>query len=119
MTMNLPDLSLIETVLLRISEESILDFAREHPCETFYAFGFDCNAEYGDVLLCANTEADFAETAKEYIEEWNYGPDDLDSLRHNFGDWKYQGFNQSQAAWDEAWEPYRATIEQSTMSNHS
>jgi len=106
-----PGLTLLESALLDLSTSSIASFADEHRGETFYAFGFDCNAEYGDVLLCLNTESDFAKTSLKYIAEWAYGPEDLAELRKNFGDWQYHGFNCEQPSWDKTWQPHKDAME--------
>lgn len=110
--MQRPDLSKIEDVLVALATKSIDAFAISHANESFYAFGIDCNAEYGNVLLCLNTEEDFALTSAQYVAEWNYGPDDLADLKRNFGDWKYQGFNLKQPEWTAEWTPYEEQIEQ-------
>jgi len=115
--MDAPDLTILETVLLDLSKSSLASFADEHRDEVFYAFGFDCNADYGDVLLCLNTESDFAKTSQEYIAKWSYGPKELAELRRNFGDWKYQGFNCEQSVWIEAWKPHADAIERYLFSD--
>lgn len=106
---DLPDLAAIEDALVALSLEAIARFAAEHPEETFYAFGFDCNADHGGVLLCLNTEAAFEETAAIYRERWNYSAQQLADLKRNFGDWQYQGFNQDEG-WKETWAPYSRAI---------
>ena len=108
----------VHSVLTTIVTEAINDFAQRHPDEQFYGFAFDCNADYGEVLLCLNTEQDLQASAKELKEsppksflpkfdkmmEEKYGvkPKPLfhdktaaevaEKLRWNPGDWKYQGF---------------------------
>jgi len=106
-----PDLAQIEEVAFDLSVESIREFAAQHADERFYAFGLDINAEYGDLLLCLNTDEDFRETAKRYIAEWNYSEADLAQLRRNFGDWKYQGFNLKQSLWKDRWKPFKDAFE--------
>ena len=75
-------------------------FLKEHPGETFYAFGFDFNASEAEILLCFNTEEAHAETLKEY----KVGSEDdkrfyesseqhATELRFGMGEWKYQGTN--------------------------
>ena len=88
-----PKLDEIEDILFELSLKIIKLFAEEHHGENFYAFGFDVNTDYGEVLLCFNTEESFQKTAKNYIEKWNYSEDDLESLRMSFGDWEYHGIN--------------------------
>lgn len=108
--MTRPDIHLLELVLKDLSERSIAQFAAEHPDKAFYGFGFDCNASYGDVLLCVNTEADFAKCWAEYVAKWSYGPGDFARIRRDFGAWEYQGFNLYQDAWRELWAPHQESV---------
>ncbi|MDH3439177.1 MAG: DUF4303 domain-containing protein [Gammaproteobacteria bacterium] len=106
-----PDLGRISQILFELSSNAIDRFASAHKDEKIYAFGFDLNVTYGEVLLCANTEAEFEETARRYVENWNYTDADLVDLKKNFGDWRYQGFNLDYENWDERWRPYAESIE--------
>lgn len=115
--MQAPDMQSLEDALVSLAVESVATFAAKHETERFYAFGFDCNAEYGDVLLCANTEADFANTAARYVEEWKYDAEQLADLKKNFGDWEYQGFNLDQSNWRSRWEHHQEQIEQYLFSD--
>lgn len=112
-----PNLAILESVLLNLTEASIRTFAAEHREESFYAFGFDCHACYGDILLCLNTEADFLKVSQEYITKYNYGPEDLAGLKRNFGDWQYQGFNLEQSNWDAIWGPHRMAVDEYISSD--
>ncbi len=105
-----PNLEEIEKTLFDLSVRSIDEFFKSQN-QKFYAFGFDCNALYGQVLLCANTLADFAITSSRYIERWNYSDSELNDLKRNFGDWKYQGFNLDQSFWEEGWGTISKNIE--------
>jgi hypothetical protein len=105
-----PSLSEIEEVLTAASIKAIEDFAMSHRGESFYGFGLDCNAEYGGVLLCLNTEEEFQTTAAEYSAKWSYTEERLSDLRKSFGDWKYHGFNLEMPWWDEMWGPYEKSI---------
>jgi hypothetical protein len=77
-------------------KKTIVDFAvlgverflQEHPGLEFYAFAFDCNAEYGEVNLCLNTETCFSRTLDDYPRE-----KDINRLKYNTGDWEYQCFD--------------------------
>lgn len=106
-----PDLGTIHQVLLDLSSNAVKRFAAEHEDKRFYAFGFDLNAAYGDVLLCANTEIDFEETSRRYIQKYGYTETELAGLKKNFGDWRYQGFNLDYEGWNERWGPCKAAIE--------
>lgn len=105
-----PNLQELETTLFDLSSQAIRKFYSENST-TFYAFGIDCNAIYGDVLLCTNTEDDFQKTAEYYIENWDYTEERLVSLRRNFGDWKYQGFNFDYPFWQKDWGEIAIEIE--------
>lgn len=109
--MEAPDLRLIEERLYALSMASIHLFNEEHPDESFYGFGIDCMADMGIFLLCFNSEAAFAGTAKDYIERFQYSAADLAELKASFGDWKYQDFNQDQAHWEPGWHACRDAIE--------
>ena len=54
----------LESKLVVLAENELKAFAPRHAGETFYGFGFDCNAEEGQVLLCLNTRAGQIEAAK-------------------------------------------------------
>ena len=75
--------------LFTIVQAAIREFAASHPDKTFYAFAIDAD------MLCLNSEENFAESLVKY--QANY-PDDYDDedniqeLKHNTGDWHYQGF---------------------------
>ena len=72
------------------------EFLDKNPEETFYAFAYDCNAEYCEVNLCFNTEESFQKTLKHYkngpYKEQYDTENSVLSLRYNTGDWKYQCF---------------------------
>jgi hypothetical protein len=80
----------LEDLLVRLTAGTIERFAGEHPCEVFYGLGFDCHADYGQVLVCLNTRDAQRESADE-DDDWA------------FGDWRYHGINLDDPAW-EAWE---------------
>ena len=56
------DYKALENELLEFTKNEVLQFLAEHPNEVFYAFAFDCNAEYAEVNLCFNTEEAFSKT---------------------------------------------------------
>jgi hypothetical protein len=79
--------------------------------QEFYGFAFDCNADYAQVYVCANTRAALRSQATDYK---NRRPDlyghltiqDLeDKLRWALGDWEFQAFNSE--AFSQAWEPIK------------
>lgn len=95
----------VEEKLYRASVQALHEFAKQHGDEVFYGFVFDCNADYGEVLLALNSERDLAQWARQYHPD--YSPDEVESrLRWNPGDWKYQGFNTDgdlAGQWEKAW----------------
>ena len=107
-----PNLEEIRKIIFELSKKCIERFSEANKDKVFYAFGFDLNAEYGDVLLCTNTEEEFKKTSQEYIDKWNYTGSDLADLKKNFGDWAYQGFNLDAPEWEESWQPYNSTIQE-------
>lgn len=109
MTINLEE---IRSVIVQLSKKYIRKFAEEHKEETFYAFGFDLNVEYGDVLLCFNANDAFEETSIEYQEKYDYSKDQLQELRKSTGDWEYQGFNDDFDGWEDDWESWKDKIDQ-------
>ena len=74
--------------LTEFAIQKISEFAKEHPDEIFYGFSIDAN------LLCLNSEQEFQKSLKSYRERFGgYNTDELIAdLKHNTGDWKYQGF---------------------------
>ena len=82
--------------LLPLVQTAVETFLKEHPDLSYYCFAFDCNAEYAEINLCFNTEADFAQTLERY-QSGPYGDsyrseEDILDLRYNPGDWQYQCF---------------------------
>lgn len=76
----------------RITEfviKEIEAFARKNASETFYGFAIDGN------LLCLNSEEEFEKTLQNYQKRYGgYSTiEEIDNLKHNTGDWKYQGFS--------------------------
>lgn len=81
--------------LLERAKQAIIDFARNHPSETFYAFSLDAT------MLCLNSVERYAERMHDpqrraaYVADRlslhtanpHFGEDEL-----NPGDWEYQGF---------------------------
>lgn len=103
--MTAADWKRVEETLRRASAEAIATFAAAHGGESFYGFVFDCNPDYGEVLLSLNTEADLSRTAERFYPTWS--PGEIEGrLRWNPGDWRYHGFNTEPPcaeAWARAW----------------
>ncbi len=90
------DFNKIEAELLTFTITEVSKFLLEHKDKIFYAFAFDCNAEYGQVNLCFNTEEDFANTLERY-QKGEFGhlyqtDKEIEGLKFNTGDWEYQCF---------------------------
>ena len=75
--------------MLQFSITAIQDFAANHQEEVFYGFSIDAT------MLCLNSEQKFSESLAHYqSEDLEYYSDaeEIQNLRINTGDWKYQGF---------------------------
>ena len=87
----------IKKQLLDFTENAVEDFLKKHSTLEFYSFAYDCNAEYAEVNLCFNTEAEFEKTLKHYQTGEYSRPyqseDDIKELKYNTGDWEYQCFD--------------------------
>jgi hypothetical protein len=86
----------IKKKILDFTVRGVESFLTENPDLEFYAFAFDCNAEYTEINLCFNTEEDFDETLK-YYQKGKYAQyyqteRDIEELKYNTGDWEYQCF---------------------------
>jgi muconolactone delta-isomerase len=94
--MNQVDYPRMKQTIVDFAVTGVQKFLQAHPNLEFYAFAFDCNAEYAEINLCLNTEADFAKTLKEsqarYPEDYQ-SEDNIKDLRYNTGDWEYQCFD--------------------------
>lgn len=80
----------LEDLLVCLSTGTVKRFAADHPDEVFYGLGFDCHADYGQVLVCLNTREAQRE-AEDEDDAWA------------FGNWRYHGINLEDSSW-EAWE---------------
>ena len=82
--------------IVSFAEKGVKKFLKENPDLEFYAFAFDCNAEYAEINLCFNTEKDFQKTLKHYqdgeFSESYQSEADINELKFNTGDWEYQCF---------------------------
>jgi hypothetical protein len=129
------DWQALERLLVELSKADIQRFAAEHRDETFYGFAFDCESEYGQVLLCLNTPDDLHRVAVQYSkgdtpgkaawaeihrklseklgrppeEEPRKTPEEeAVSLRWSLGDWKYQGLNT--VDFEKGWESFEEAV---------
>jgi hypothetical protein len=99
----------VENALFLIASEYVQVFGSVHRDKAFYAFAFDCNADYAQVFVCANTRAALTARATDCKHRRSdlYGhltiPDLEDQLRWALGDWEFQAF--TTGGFSEAWEP--------------
>jgi hypothetical protein len=112
----------VEETLRRASADAIAAFAAEHRDESFYAFAFDCNADYGEVFLCLNTEADLAATVRAWLaaDPARVEREIESDLRWNVGDWKYHAFNINppcEKGWEKAWSETEGLIHDATLDD--
>ena len=82
--------------IVSFTSEEVLEFLTKNKDEKFYAFAFDVNPETYGIYLSFNTEAEFNKKLAEY-KAGEYGEyygdlDNVNRLRYNPGDWKYQNF---------------------------
>lgn len=82
--------------VLDFTVQGVESFLKANPSMVFYAFAYDCNAEYSEVNLCFNTEQAFAKTLANYQQgeysEYYQSPEQINELKFNTGDWEYQCF---------------------------
>ena len=78
--------------LLEFTQQALTEFLLAHPQETFSAFGYDCNVEYGEVVLCLNTQQGLVQALAHYQKHYPEYPELQTNLPYSFGDWLYQGF---------------------------
>jgi hypothetical protein len=86
----------LKKTIVEFATRGVQKFLQEHPGLVFYAFAFDCNAEYAEINLCLNTENDFSKSLLYYQAKnsKNYqSEEDIRDLKFNTGDWEYQCFD--------------------------
>lgn len=82
--------------IVKFTEEEIQEFLEKNKDEKFYAFAYDVNAETYGIYLSFNTISDFNNKLKLYqnseYAQLYYDSEQIDRLKYNPGDWKYQNF---------------------------
>jgi hypothetical protein len=81
--------------IIAFTVESVEAFLIKYPDLQFYAFAYDCNAEYAEINLSFNTETDFAKTLLTYQQKYPntyQAQEDIQSLKYNSSDWTYLCF---------------------------
>lgn len=68
----------------------------QNPDLEFYAFAINTNIDYGEVLLCLNTEESHAQAIQHYKDTGYYheGDETNPDIRYNPGEWQFLGYNQ-------------------------
>jgi hypothetical protein len=120
------DWDLFERTLFRLTEVDLREFAKKHARETFYGFAFDCNSEYGEVGLCANTNellkvqrarpdpnAAFWASLENKLGRGVTSAANPRKSRWDLGDWDYQGFNSK--AFDREWRHFQTAVTERCM----
>ncbi|MEN6497890.1 MAG: hypothetical protein ABFD16_26630 [Thermoguttaceae bacterium] len=123
-----PDFASNEQHLIEASIRAIREFAEQHPDEVFNYFAFDCNADYGEILLCLDTSENSIARAKEHEEymtehrhqELSYDESSLEwaidtvtdatigpvlPFNNNTGDFQHQGF--AEVSFLDEWQTFR------------
>ncbi len=101
----------VEDALFLIASRYVQAFGALHRDKTFYGFAFDCNADYGQVFVCANTPSALIDHAKKYKARSPdlYGQFTVeeieDKIRWSVGDWEFQAFTTD--GFSDAWEPIK------------
>jgi hypothetical protein len=84
----------IKKTLLDFTNKAVEKFLKENPSHKFYAFAYDCYAEYAEVNLCLNTEKAFKKTLKNYqtreLSRYYQTASEIEKLKYNTKDWEYQ-----------------------------
>lgn len=96
----------LEKTLFELATAEVQYFAENHKPTDTYGFVIDCNAEYGDVMLCTNSEANLAVMHQHdgivayttEIQRWN-----IDS-------WKHHGFEVGSDDFETRWAPFSSAL---------
>lgn len=84
----------IKKSLLDFTIKAVEKFLKENPTLEFYAFAYDCYAEYAEVNLCFNTEKAFKKTLKNYqkkeFSRYYQAVSKIENLKYNAEDWECQ-----------------------------
>lgn len=86
----------IKQQLLEFTIQGVEKFLKQYPELEFYAFAYDCNAEYAEVGLCLNTIESFEEMLQRYqhgYAEHYQAVEQINDLKFSMGDWEFLGFD--------------------------
>jgi tetratricopeptide (TPR) repeat protein len=113
------DWTRLEQAVLKLTGDAIADFADRHGHERFYGFAFDCNADYGDVQPCLNTEeslrASVARCRGRPPWEGATEAEIAARLRWNPGDWAYRAFADEER-WRGTLQPFADRVQESVFA---
>jgi len=98
----------VENVLVDLASQYLRLFAAANFGKQFYGVAFDCNADYGQVFLCANSSQGLAERATECKRDSPHLWDTMslaelqDHLRWSLGDWEFNAMTTE--SFSDSWE---------------
>jgi hypothetical protein len=94
-----------EDTLVRLATAEVQRIARHPVGEPFYGFAFDCNSDYGEVLISLNVPSALEQSARTFAAKYPEMDEAgwRDKLRWALGDWKFPGIESED--FRTAWEP--------------
>jgi len=114
------DWAAIEQRLYALSVETLQAFAAEHPDEVFYGLAFDCDASFGEVRLCLNTEEALrAQVAANH--PYSSCQEVENHLCWRLDEWRYPALNSTlpehEASWQDAWWPVQDRLQEQILED--
>jgi hypothetical protein len=113
------DWSIVEERLYHLSVAALRQFAAAHPAEAVYGFAFDCQAEWGEVALCLNTETALASWIASSGRCFSQQEAE-EQLRWRLDLWNYHRLNlqswEEEDRWDEAWWPIQDRVQEQVLT---
>lgn len=107
-----PSFEQITDVLRPLIRSELSKLAAAHPESSFYGVALDCNVEYGDVFVSANTEVALrARCLKSYVTPNRTLEKAMSELKWALGDWTYYCINAESDEWAKQWRPIAQQIE--------
>ena len=95
-----PSFEKIAAVLQPLIRIELSKLAAAHPDSSFYGVALDCNVEYGDVYVSANTEAALrAHCLEKYVRPDRTLEKAMSDLKWALGDWTYYCINAESDEW--------------------
>jgi hypothetical protein len=107
-----PSFEQIAAVLQPLIRIELSKLAAAHPDSSFYGVALDCNVDYGDVYVSANTEAALrAHCLEKYVRPDRTLEKAMSDLKWALGDWTYYCINAESDEWANQWRPIAQQIE--------